>query len=173
MSVPELIDFEGRFPTVDNTVYIAPGAKVIGEVKIGDASSIWYNSVLRGDVCPITIGARTNIQDQSVIHVTSGTHPTVIGNDVTVGHRALLHGCTVADRCLIGMGAIILDGAVIDKECLIAAGTLIPPGMHVPAGSLVMGSPGKVKRELSREEREQFLVSAAHYVKLARRHQNE
>ena len=170
MSVPRLIDFEGTFPKVGDDVFIATGSRVIGDVEVGPQSSIWYNAVVRGDVCPIVIGARTNIQDLSVIHVTSGQYPTYIGDDVTVGHRALVHGCRVGDRCLIGMGAIILDGAVIEEECLIAAGALIPPGMRVPSGSLVMGSPGRIKRELTPEERQRIQMSAAHYVEMGQRH---
>lgn len=170
MSVPRLLDFEGIFPRLGQGVFVAPGSTVIGDVEIGDESSIWYNSVIRGDDCPITIGARTNIQDLSVIHITSGQYSTHIGDDVTVGHRAIIHGCKIGDRCLIGMGAIVLDGAVIEEECLIAAGTLIPPGMHVPAGSLVMGSPGRIKKKLSDEERAKLAMSAAHYVEMAKRH---
>lgn len=170
MSIPGLIGFEDTFPTVGEGVYVAPGARVIGDVEIGPQSSVWYNSVVRGDVCPITIGERTNIQDLSVIHVTSGEHSTHIGDDVTIGHKATIHGCRIEDRSLIGMGAIVLDGAVIESQCLIAAGTLIPPGMHVPQGSLVMNSPGIVKRELTEEERQSIAASSAHYVELARRH---
>lgn len=170
MTTPELIDFEGKFPTVADGVFVAPGASVIGEVELGIDSSVWYNAVIRGDVCPISIGARTNIQDLSVIHVTSGTHPTTIGDDVTVGHGATIHGCEIEDRCLIGMGAIILDGAVVESESLVAAGSLIPPGMRIPSGSLVMGSPAKIKRELTDEERASIEASAYHYVELAGRH---
>ncbi len=170
MPIPGLIDFEGEFPTVEKGVYVAPGARVIGHVEIGAHSSVWYNGVVRGDVCPITIGDRTNIQDLSVVHVTSGAHATHIGDEVTVGHKATIHGCRIGDRCLIGIGAIVLDGAVIEEECLIAAGALIPPGMRVPRGSLVMGSPGIVKRELSEEERQSIYASSAHYVEMARRH---
>lgn len=170
MTLPRLIDFEGVFPVTEQGVYVAGGARVIGDVRLGAHSSVWYNSVLRGDVCPITIGRRTNIQDLSMIHVTSGQFETLVGDEVTVGHRAILHGCQIGDRCLIGMGATILDGAIIEPECLIAAGSLIPPGMRVPSGSLVMGSPGRVKRELGDEERQNIVASAHHYVELARRH---
>lgn len=170
MSVPELIDFEGHFPSLGDDVFVASGAAVIGRVTLGAGSSVWYNTVIRGDVCPITIGERTNIQDLSIIHVTSGAHPTVIGDDVTIGHGATIHGCEIEDRCLIGMGSIILDGAVIGAQSLIAAGALIPPGMNVPSGSLVMGSPGKIKRELSTQERQSIEASAHHYVELAQRH---
>lgn len=170
MSIPGLIDFEGEFPSVEEGTFVGAGARVIGRVEIGAHSSVWYNSVVRGDVCPITIGERTNIQDLSMVHVTTDTHPTHIGDEVTIGHKATIHGCRIGDRCLIGMGAIVLDGAVIEQECLIAAGTLIPPGMRVPKGSLVMGSPGVVKRELNDEERQSIYASAEHYVELAERH---
>ena len=166
----ELIDFEGTFPSIGDGVFVARGAAVIGEVDLGAHSSVWYNAVIRGDVCPITIGARTNIQDGSIIHVTSGSHGTTIGDEVTVGHGAIIHGCEIDDRCLIGMGSTILDGAHIESECLVAAGALVPPGMRVPAGSLVMGSPAKVKRQLSDQERASIEISALHYVELARRH---
>ncbi|TXD38222.1 gamma carbonic anhydrase family protein [Lujinxingia vulgaris] len=170
MTAPRLLDFEGTFPRLDSGVFVAAGAKVIGEVQVGADSSVWYNAVVRGDVCPITIGERTNIQDLSMVHVTSGQFPTVIGDDVTVGHRAIVHGCTIGNRVLVGMGAIVLDGAVIEDECIIAAGALVTPGTHVPAGSMVMGAPGKVVRALSPAERADLLRSAAHYVQMARRH---
>ena len=173
MSVPELMDFEGHFPSLGDDVFVASGAAIIGRVDIGAQSSVWYNSVIRGDVCSITIGERTNIQDQSVIHVTSGTHATVIGDEVTVGHNATIHGCELKDRCLIGMGAVVLDGAVIESESLVAAGTLVPPGMRVPSGSMVMGSPGKITRQLSDAERKSIEASALHYVALARRHDGD
>lgn len=170
MSNPELIDFEGKFPSLSDGAFVASGAAVIGEVELGSDSSVWYNAVIRGDVCPITIGERTNIQDTSVIHVTSGTHPTVIGDEVTVGHGATIHGCEIEDRCLVGMDTTVLDGAVVESYSLIAAGSLVPPGMTVPSGTLVMGSPAKVKRELTDEERASIETSAHHYVKLAHRH---
>ncbi|RAL22827.1 gamma carbonic anhydrase family protein [Lujinxingia litoralis] len=170
MTSPRLIDFEGTFPRLEPSVFVAPGAKVIGEVSLGGDSSVWYNAVVRGDVCPITIGARTNLQDLAMVHVTGGKFATVIGDDVTVGHRAVIHGCTIGDRVLVGMGAIILDGAVIEDECIIAAGALVTPGTRVPGGSMVMGAPGKVVRPLTQAERADLLRSAAHYVQMARRH---
>ena len=170
MTRPDLIDFEGKFPSLAAGAFVAPGAKVIGDVTIGASSSIWYNAVLRGDVCPITVGERTNIQDGTIVHVTTGVHPAVIGDEVTVGHRAIIHGCELQDRCLVGMGAIVLDGAVVEPYCLVAAGSLIPPGMRVPSGSLVMGSPARVKRELTAEERASIEASALHYADLAGRH---
>ncbi|MBX3281985.1 MAG: gamma carbonic anhydrase family protein [Acidobacteria bacterium] len=144
--------FEDKFPAVHSTVFIAASAEVIGDVEIGEDSSIWFGSVVRGDVNYIRIGERTNIQDNCVIHVSGGTHPTVLGNEITVGHRVLLHGCTVDDRCLIGMGAILMDGVHVGEECLVGAGSLLTPGTIFPPRSLVIGSPARVKRELTAEE---------------------
>jgi carbonic anhydrase/acetyltransferase-like protein (isoleucine patch superfamily) len=169
----ELLSYKGILPTLGEDAYVAPGARVIGDVVLGDGASVWFNSVVRGDVMPIRIGARTNIQDLSVLHVSSETFATTIGDDVTVGHRAIIHGCTIEDRCLIGMGAIILDGAYIEEGCLIAAGALVPPGVRVPAGSVYMGAPGKVRRQVSQAELENFLESAKHYSELARVYANE
>lgn len=164
------LPFEGVYPSLSPGCFIAPGAQVMGQVTLGQGSSVWYNCVLRGDVLPIRVGARTNIQDLSVLHVSGPDFACTIGDDVTVGHRAIIHGCTIKDRCLIGMGAIILDGAIIEDDCIIAAGALVPPGKHIPAGSLVMGSPGKVVRQVSAQDRENILHSAQHYVALAQQH---
>lgn len=144
--------FEDKFPVIHPTAFIADNATVIGDVEIGEDSSIWFGSVVRGDVNFIRIGSRTNIQDNSVIHVSGGTHPTVLGNEITAGHRVLLHGCTVDDRCLIGMGAILMDGVHVGEECLVGAGSLLTPGTIVPPRSLVIGSPARVKRELTVDE---------------------
>ncbi|MCC6452149.1 MAG: gamma carbonic anhydrase family protein [Acidobacteria bacterium] len=144
--------FEDKFPVIHPTAFIANNATVIGDVEIGEDSSIWFGSVVRGDVNFIRIGSRTNIQDNSVIHVSGGTHPTILGNEITAGHRVLLHGCTVDDRCLIGMGAILMDGVHVGEECLVGAGSLLTPGTIVPPRSLVIGSPARVKRELTAEE---------------------
>jgi len=144
--------FEDKFPIVHPTAFIADNATVIGDVEIGEDSSIWFGSVVRGDVNFIRIGERTNIQDNSVIHVSGGTHPTILGNEITAGHRVLLHGCTVDDRCLIGMGAILMDGVHVGEECLVGAGSLLTPGTIVPPRSLVIGSPARVKRELTVDE---------------------
>ena len=143
---------------------------MIGDVVIGEESSIWYSTVVRGDVMPIRIGARTSIQDAAVIHVTSDFSGTIIGSDCTVGHNAIIHACTVEDFCLIGMGSIILDGAVIGRGSLVGAGALVTPGTHIPPGSLVIGSPAKVKRTINDKEREQITYGAQHYVELARRY---
>jgi len=145
-------NFRNATPKIHETAFIAEDAVVIGDVEIGEQASVWYGSILRGDVNYIRIGARTNIQDGSVIHVSSETHATVLEEEVTIGHRVTLHGCYVEKGCLIGIGAIILDGARIGKNSLVAAGSLVTPGTIIPERSLVMGSPARVKRELSEEE---------------------
>ena len=157
-------------PSLGRDVFVAPTATVMGKVTLGDESSIWYGSVLRGDVGSIHIGARTNIQDLSLIHVTTNLHDAWIGDDVTVGHRVILHGCTVKAGALIGMGAVILDGAVIGEGSLIGAGALITPRTEIPPGSLVLGSPGKVVKTLGEKEQRELADSAKHYVEIAKRH---
>lgn len=164
--------YEGIWPKLGDDVFIAEGAKVIGDVHIGDEANIWYNCVVRADVEPIHIGARTNIQDLTVIHVTGDEHATEIGDDVTVGHRAILHGCTVDDESLIGMGATLLDGVHVEENCLIGADALLTPGTHVPAGSVALGSPAKIVRDVTDEERREFAESALHYVDLADKHRD-
>ncbi len=168
--MPQL-PFETTQPQLDPSVFIAPTATVIGDVTMGPGSSLWYHSILRGDVYPIHVGARTNIQDMTVGHVTTDKYALNIGNDVTIGHRVIVHGCTIGNRCLIGMGAIVMDGVEIGDDCLIGAGAIITPNTIIPTGSLVLGAPGKVKRELNKQERASFVHSAAHYVSLAKRHQ--
>jgi len=165
-----IIPFEGHAPALADGVFVAPDATVLGQVTLGAGASVWYGCVLRGDVGRITVGPRTNIQDLSVIHVTTDEWDTHVGADVTVGHRVILHGCTVGDRVLVGMGAIVLDGVEIGDECLVGAGSLVTPGTRVPAGSLVLGAPGKVVRPLSAHERKAFIEQAQHYVELAERH---
>ncbi|MFP4597384.1 MAG: gamma carbonic anhydrase family protein [Persicimonas sp.] len=167
-----LLPFDGTTPTLGEGVYVAPGAKVIGRVQLSDDASVWYNAVIRGDLERVEIGARTNVQDGTVIHIESGKFPTIIGEGVTIGHKALVHACTVGDNCLIGMGSIILDGAVIEENSLIAAGAVVTPGTTIPAGSLAMGTPAKVVRELSDDEIARFGESADHYVELAKRHRD-
>jgi gamma-carbonic anhydrase len=162
-----IYELGGVRPTIGRDVFVAPTASVIGDVVIGESSSVWFGVVVRGDVFPIRIGARTNIQDNSVVHVTGGKTMTTIGDDVTVGHSAIVHGCKVGNRCLVGMGSIVLDGAVIEDECFIAAGALVPPGMHVPSRSMVMGRPGKVVRQVRAEELEQIDQAARDYVRNA------
>ncbi|NVB84327.1 MAG: gamma carbonic anhydrase family protein [Kofleriaceae bacterium] len=160
--------FRGKRPELGHGVFLAENCAVIGDVVIGDESSVWYGTQIRGDVMPIRIGARTSIQDNTVIHVTSDFSGTTIGNDCTVGHSAIIHACTVEDFCLIGMGSIILDGAVIGRGSLVGAGALVTPGTVIPPGSLVLGSPAKVKRPINDKEREQIDYGAKHYVELAR-----
>ncbi|MGC3999610.1 MAG: gamma carbonic anhydrase family protein [Anaeromyxobacter sp.] len=165
--------FGGKSPRLHPSVFVMEGSAVIGDVEIGEGGSLWFGAVVRGDVNAVRIGARTNLQDQCVVHVTSHTHPTTLGDDVTVGHRAVLHGCTVKDRCLIGIGAIVLDGAVIGPDAMVGAGALVPPGMVVPPGTLVLGQPAKVKRPLTPEELAHLPVSAAHYVAYAAQYVRE
>ena len=141
-----LLPYGEHTPSIAADAYVAPGAAVIGDVTIGSESSVWFNTTIRGDVMPIRIGARTSIQDGSVIHATDGWAPTVVGEDCVVGHKVILHGCTVGSRVLIGMGAIILDAVEIGDDVLIGAGSLITARTKVPSGTLVMGSPAKVKR---------------------------
>lgn len=162
------LTFKGKTPHVAPDVFVAPGATLIGDVTIGAGSSVWFGCVLRADVGSIVIGQRTNIQDLSCLHMTDGLSNTVVGDDVTVGHRAVLHGCTVEDGALIGMGAILLDGVVVGRDAVIAAGALVPPRMVIPAGAMVKGSPAKVVRDAMPEERMMGRVGAAHYVESAR-----
>lgn len=150
-----LYSYKGIEPKIGAGVFIAPSADVIGKVTLNDHVSIWHQCVLRGDINSISIGANTNIQDLSMLHVT-GAHKLVIGSNVSVGHNAILHGCTIGDSCLIGMGAIILDGAEIGDQSVVAAGSVVPPGKKYPPGSMIMGNPAVVKRELKPEEIELY-----------------
>lgn len=159
--------FFDKEPVIHHTVFVAQSAAVIGNVSIGEKSSIWFNTVVRGDVNYIVIGKRTNVQDNCVLHVTTDTYPLLIGNDVTVGHRVILHGCTVKNRVLVGMGAIVLDGAVLEQDSFVAAGSIVPPGFRVPEGKLVMGTPAKVKRDLTPDEIKGIRDSADNYVRNA------
>jgi carbonic anhydrase/acetyltransferase-like protein (isoleucine patch superfamily) len=155
-------------PRIDADAFLAPTAVVTGDVVVAAGVSVWYGAVLRGDVGAIRIGARTNVQDLACVHTTQGVSTAEIGEEVTIGHGAIVHGAKIGAGTLIGMGSIILDNAEIGEEVLIAAGTLIPPRMVVPAGWLVRGHPGKPVRPLSPEQRAQGRLSAAHYVELAR-----
>lgn len=161
-----ILPYKGKLPILGEGVFIAPTASIIGDVEIGAHSSIWFNTVVRGDVYYIRIGSNTSIQDGSVIHVTTDTYATIIGNNVTMGHNVVAHGCTIRDGCLIGMGAILLDNCEIGEQSLIAAGTLIPMGMKVPPRSLVAGVPGRVKRELTNEDLARMEENWRHYVDL-------
>jgi carbonic anhydrase/acetyltransferase-like protein (isoleucine patch superfamily) len=157
--------FRSILPSVEPSAYIDSSAQVIGDVRIGPESSVWMNVVIRGDVNVIRIGARTNIQDLTMVHVMRETHPTFIGDEVTVGHSAVVHGATIEDRCLIGMGAILLNGSRIGTGSIVAAGALVPEGMVVPPGSMVMGLPGKVTRPLTADEAASITWYADNYVR--------
>ena len=163
----------GKEPRLGDGVWVADGAVVVGDVEIGAGSSVWFGSVVRGDVNSIRIGERVNVQDLSVIHVTGGTHATHVGDDVTIGHRVTLHGCTVKDRCLIGIGATVLDGAVVGEDSMVGAGSLVPPGMVVPPGMLALGAPARVKRALTPEEIAFLRTSAARYAAYAGQYRKE
>jgi carbonic anhydrase/acetyltransferase-like protein (isoleucine patch superfamily) len=155
----------GRLPVVHRTAYVDASAQVIGDVEIGADSSIWMNAVVRGDVNSIRIGQRSNVQDGTVVHVMHETHPTRIGDDVTIGHAAVVHGCTIGNRVLVGMGATILNGAVIGEDTIVAAGSLVTEGALIPPRSLVMGSPATVRRALSAADVASILEYAANYVR--------
>jgi carbonic anhydrase/acetyltransferase-like protein (isoleucine patch superfamily) len=156
--------YRGQLPRVHPTAFIDDSAQIIGDVEIGEESSVWMCAVVRGDVHRIRIGRRSNIQDGTIVHAMTGTHPTTIGDNVTIGHAAVLHGCTIENQCLIGMGAILLNGAHIGASAIVAAGTLITENMKVPPKSLVMGSPGKVKRLLTHAEVADIQLYADRYV---------
>jgi carbonic anhydrase/acetyltransferase-like protein (isoleucine patch superfamily) len=158
-------------PQVANSAWVAPNAQVMGDVVMGEHSSLWYGAVARGDTATLTIGAGSNVQDGSVLHADRGA-PLTIGEGVTVGHQAVLHGCTVGDGSLIGIGAIVLNGAKIGKHCLVGAGSLVTEGKEFPDGSMIMGSPAKVVRQLSPEQQEGLRQSAKHYIDNARRFQS-
>ncbi len=149
-----VVPYKGIHPDVEKAGFIAPTASIIGDVQLGENSSVWYGAVLRGDVNSIRVGANTSIQDNCVLHGEAGQWPDIVGNRVTVGHGAILHGCTVEDDCLIGLGSVILNGCVIGTGSIIAAGAVIREGTHIPPRSLVAGVPGVIKREVSQEELE-------------------
>ena len=169
---PIILPYKGDMPKIDSSSWVAPGATVIGDVVIGKECSIWFGVVVRGDVHKIRIGNRVSVQDLSMIHVThykkedkSDGSPTIIGDDVTIGHKVMLHGCTIEDGCLIGMSATILDDAIIGKNSIVGAGALVTKGKKFPPRSLILGSPAKVVRELSDKEVEELYASAKRYVK--------
>jgi carbonic anhydrase/acetyltransferase-like protein (isoleucine patch superfamily) len=172
----QLITFGGKTPRIDPRAFVAPGARLIGDVEVGPEASIWYNCVLRGDVNRIRIGARTNIQDGSVIHVDSpkagdeAGHATIIGEDVLIGHLAMVHGCILHDRAFVGLGAIVMDGCEIESGAMLAAGAMLTPGKRIPAGQLWAGRPAKYVRDLSAEELAGQREGVAHYVALAKAH---
>ncbi|HAB54192.1 MAG TPA: gamma carbonic anhydrase family protein [Ignavibacteriales bacterium] len=161
----KLFSYLDYYPKLGQNIFLASGVKIIGNVEIGNNSSVWYNTVIRGDVHYIKIGSQTNIQDCSMLHVTNGKYPLNIGNKVTIGHCAKLHGCTLEDLCFIGIGAIVLDGAVVEKESMVAAGTVVTQNFVVPSGKLAAGVPAKIIRDLTDEEIADFEKSAERYMK--------
>lgn len=160
----KLFPYKDFFPKLHKSVFLASGSKIIGDVEIGENTSVWYNTVIRGDVNYVRIGNNTNVQDNSMLHVTNQKFPLVIGNGVTIGHSVTLHGCTLNDYSFVGMGAVILDGAVIESHAMVAAGAVIKQGFIVPAGKLAAGVPAKVIRDLTDAEMDEFEKSAARYV---------
>ncbi len=168
-----LESYLGKYPKIDETVYLSENTVIIGDVVIGRGSSIWFGSVVRGDVNYIRIGNNTNVQDNSVLHVQHDTGPLIIGNGVTIGHSVNLHGCEIGDNCLIGIGAIVLTGARIGKNCIIAAGSLVKENAVIPDGSLVAGIPGVIKKNLNDKEIESIRESANNYIKYVKRYRGE
>ena len=168
-AAPLVLALPSGRPEIDADAWVAPGATVVGAVTIGPASSVWYAAVLRGDGDRIDVGARTNIQDGCVLHADPGV-PLTLGDGISVGHRAVLHGCTVGDDTLVGMGAVVLNGARIGPRCLVAAGALVLEGVEIPAQSLVAGAPAKVRRPLTDDEVERLRANAATYERLMRLH---
>ena len=169
--------YQGIRPVVAESAFVHASAVVIGDVELGEAVSVWPTAVLRGDVQRIEIGAGSNIQDGSIVHVAhegpyQSGHPAIVGESVTVGHRAVIHACTIGSRVLVGMGAMVLDGARVDDEVIIGAGALVPPGKHLQTGQLYLGSPARAVRSLTATEREQLAYSARHYMRLMARHRD-
>ena len=165
--------FQGIKPTVPKSCFVETTAVVIGDVVMGEECSVWFNAVIRGDVHYIRIGERTNVQDLCMLHVTHDTHPLIIGNEVTIGHNVVLHGCTIHDRVLVGMGAIIMDGAMIGEDSVVGAGALVVEGTVVPPKSLILGSPAKVKRPVTEKELAWIKESAGNYVRYARQYMGD
>lgn len=165
--MPVLRPYRGVTPQVGEGTFLAETAVLVGDVVVGARSSIWYGAVLRGDVYHIRIGDETSIQDNAVLHVTHGRNATLVGSRVTVGHSVNLHGCTIRDRCIIGMGSIVLDSAEVGERCIVGAGSLVTPGTVIPPGTLALGSPARPKRDLTLEELDWLEVAAQHYVELA------
>ncbi len=163
----KLYPYENLFPKIHETVFIANGVRIVGDVEIGEHSSIWYNSVIRGDVHYVKIGKMTNVQDCSMLHVTNGKYPLNIGDMVTIGHSVKLHGCTLQNLCLIGIGSIVLDGAVVESNSIVAAGAVVKPNFIVPNGKLVAGVPAKIIRDLTKDEIRDLEASAYRYKKYA------
>ncbi|MDD2603249.1 MAG: gamma carbonic anhydrase family protein [Desulfobacterales bacterium] len=166
-----ILPFNGKTPTIGAGVFIAPTAVIIGDVTIGDGSSIWYGTVLRGDMAPIRIGAQTNLQDLTMVHTDYG-HPAIVGDRVSVGHRAVVHGCRVEDEALVGIGAVVLNGAVVGRGSVVAAGSVVREGQEIPPGVLVAGIPAVIKRKIEAEAAELFRLPYQHYIALANAHRD-
>lgn len=165
--------FRGKRPRIDPTAFVADGAQIIGDVRLGPGSSVWFNAVLRGDDNFIQVGAGTNIQDGSIVHVENEITPAVIGENCVIGHNAIIHGCEIGDGCLIGMGAIILSGARLGPNCIVAAGAVVPENKQFPANTLLMGIPAKAVRQITDEELARIRRGARHYQELARKYREE
>ena len=159
-----LLEFNNKKPQISKSSFIAENTTIIGDVKIGENSSIWFGTTIRGDMNYISIGNRTNIQDNSIVHVTTNIAPTIIGNGVTIGHGAIIHGCTIEDNCLIGMGSIIMDEAIVKEGSMIAAGAIVTPKKIVPKNTLMVGTPAKPIRNLTEEEYDEIIERAQHYI---------
>lgn len=173
MTKKNILSFKGTTPKLHESVFVAPSADVIGDVEIGEGSSIWFNCVVRGDVNHIRIGKRSNIQDGTIIHVSNGTHPTIVGDDVLVGHNCIIHGCTLENGSFVGMGATVLDGAVVESGGMVAAGALLTPNKRVPSGQLWGGTPAKYIRDLTEEQQKTLTSGANHYAELAQVYKSE
>jgi carbonic anhydrase/acetyltransferase-like protein (isoleucine patch superfamily) len=172
---PTILPFGGTAPRIHDSAFVAPGARIIGNVEIGPGASVWYNCVLRGDINRIVVGARSNLQDGTIVHVEGPGPdaeglPTIIGEDVLVGHMAILHGCVLQDRAFVGMGAIVMDGCRLETGAMLAAGAMLTPGKHIPKGQLWTGRPAAFRRDLSDGERAVMAEQTEHYVDNARRH---
>jgi carbonic anhydrase/acetyltransferase-like protein (isoleucine patch superfamily) len=165
--------FRGKFPIIPDSCYISESVDLIGDVTLGENVSLWFGTVVRGDMHHITIGNRSNIQDNSVIHVTTDISPTRIGDEVTVGHNAIIHGATIEDQCLIGMGSIIMDDVVVGEGSIVGAGAVVPPNMIIPPRSLVVGLPAKIVRQTTDEELEMIIERAQHYIDFSQEYKNQ
>jgi carbonic anhydrase/acetyltransferase-like protein (isoleucine patch superfamily) len=163
-----ILNFKGKEPRFHPSAWVAPGAVVIGDVEVAEDASIWYNAVVRGDINSVRIGRRTNLQDLCVVH--PAVSPVLIGDEVTVGHRAILHACTIGHRCLIGMGSIVMDGVSIGDDCMVAAGAIVTPGTVVPARTMVMGTPARPRKELTDQELEGIKLGLEEYLQLTKAH---
>ena len=166
-------EFRGKSPVIPDSCYISESVDLIGDVTLGENVSLWFGTVVRGDMHFITIGNRSNIQDNSVIHVTTDISPTRIGSEVTVGHNAIIHGATIEDNCLIGMGAIVMDDVVVGKESIVGAGAVVPPNMIIPPRSLLVGLPAKIVRQTTDKELEMIIERSQHYIDFSQKYKNQ